>query len=75
MKEIARKDWDYVLFQSDESYVLEVVCGTSATYEVVIVLNRGETKRYQKEGDRFIESLAAEIRRSPTVFEKRVTGD
>ena len=71
MKELLKKDWDYVLYEKDFQLVLSVVCGRAALYELNIELNELETIQYHKKGETFISSLANKIRNSPSNFKNR----
>ena len=72
MKEIVKKNWQYVLYQTEQNkLVLSVVCGSVALYDVDIILNSEEEERFKNEGVKFLDELAAKINYNPSAFEDR----
>lgn len=71
MQTLIKKDWEYVLYKDEQKYLLEVVCGTSAMFEVTIALNREEIEGYLSDGESYISQLAEKIRNSPNEFSDR----
>ncbi|TAG92671.1 MAG: hypothetical protein EAZ20_02350 [Bacteroidetes bacterium] len=61
MKEILKKDWEYVLYQNEESYFISVVCGTTAIYDVFFELSAQETKLFLEKGEDYIKTLANQV--------------
>ena len=68
MTVIAKKDWEYVLFKKGNDYILSVVCGTVVVYDTEIKLSREQLKKFEKEGNIFLDALAEEIRFAPEKF-------
>lgn len=72
MKEILKKDWKYVLYQTEQdNFILSVVCGSIALYDLDFVLNIDEEERFRKEGVEFLDELAEKVNYSPQLFEER----
>lgn len=72
MKEIIKKDWEYVLYQTEQDrLILSVVCGSVALYDLNFPLNLDEEERFRKEGAKFLDELAAKVNYSPQLFEAR----
>lgn len=72
MKEIIRKDWEYILYQKEEgSLLLSVTCGRSSTFEIGILLKSSEIKKYKELGEEFIQSLAWQIQAAPQNYLER----
>ena len=58
------KERDYDLFEeSDGTFVISVLCGTIGLYQARVRLNDEETRRYQEEGQNFLDDLATRIRK------------
>ena len=78
MKELIKKNWSYTFFERDISYILQVMCGSVAMYEITIMLDPNEEIRYKKEGESFIDNLAKDIQTYPSKYTKRninISGD
>ncbi len=71
MKVLLKKDWCYTLHSNNEEYLLEVICGTVALYEIKISLNREEIEKFLSHGEPYIIELAEDISKKPTVYLKR----
>ena len=71
MKELARSNWNYILYEDDENLLLSVVCGSIGLFDRNISLNAVEKKSYLKEGIIYIEKLAVLIRKDPKKYEFR----
>ncbi|MPS74729.1 MAG: hypothetical protein E2590_16470 [Chryseobacterium sp.] len=71
MKTLIKKNWEYVLYKEEQKYLLEVVCGTSAIFEITIALNKEEVEGYLSDGEDYISQLAERIRNSPNQFSDR----
>lgn len=70
-KYIIKKDWDYSFHKYKNMYILSVVCGSVALFEIKIELNKEELKRYKEEGHNYIERLVRDIQFSPSAFSER----
>ena len=68
---LLQKDWFYTLELLSDQYILSVVCGSVAIYDIKIQLNTKEVDQFKEKGEAFIEQLAASIRFSPTAFKSR----
>ena len=67
---IAKKDWAYTLYKSEDNYILSVVCGDVAIYELNIQLNDYEINRYM-ENQEYLEEIASEITTNPRKYSPR----
>jgi hypothetical protein len=70
-QEIIKKDWDYNFYKDEDKYILSVVCGSVALFEIKIQLNSEELKAFDEGGDGYIDKLAKEIQYSPSSFSNR----
>ncbi|MDX2306516.1 MAG: hypothetical protein NW226_27145 [Microscillaceae bacterium] len=75
MKELIRKDWEYILFEENQTFTLSVLVGTVALYHVDIILNEKELKKYQEEGQNYLDLLAEEVRNQPEKYLNRANQD
>lgn len=71
MKELIKQNWSYTLFETDNRFILKVLCGTIGLYEIMIELNNLEIKLYEEKGKSFIEELALKIQTNPSSYKKR----
>jgi hypothetical protein len=71
MKEVLSVPWTYTLYGVGDGYLLVVVCGRSALYDVSVRLNADEASRYEKDGQRFIDQLAQKVLRDPDLYANR----
>ncbi len=67
MKVLIKKNWNYTVYEEGENLYLEVVCGTSALFEVKIVLSDLEKAEFRK-NPIFIEELSQKIRSNPSRY-------
>lgn len=68
MKELIKKDWDYILYEDNQKFILSVLAGTIALYNIDIILNEDESLKYQATGQSYIDQLASEIRSQPEKY-------
>ena len=67
------REGEYDLFEeSDGSLVISVVCGTIGLYEARVRLNDEETRRYQEEGEAYLDDLATRIRKEESKYKSRM---
>ncbi len=71
MQELINKNWDYILSQSEEDFILEVVCGTVAIYTITFKLDETERAGFEAEGERYLDHLAWKVRDYPEEYIKR----
>lgn len=71
MQELINKNWDYIFFQSEEDYILDVVCGTVAIYTIEFKLDETEKAGFEAEGERYLDHLAWKVRDYPEEYIKR----
>jgi hypothetical protein len=71
MQELINKNWDYILSQSEEDYILEVVCGTVAIYTIIFKLDETERAGFETKGEGFLDDLAWKVRDYPEEYIKR----
>lgn len=64
---IIQQPWDYTLTKKENGdFVLTVLCGTVAFFELAIILNDDEASLYKQEGEQFVAQLAGRIRNNPS---------
>lgn len=73
MKELIRKNWNYTLYHNTEKneYLLSVLCGGAAMYELKIILNEEEIINYGNKGEVFIDDLARKVQKNTSLFLER----
>ncbi|BBO33991.1 hypothetical protein [Lacipirellula parvula] len=72
MKEVLRNCGGmYILFEDGGAYVLSVMVGGIAMYEMRVRLNATEVAGYRDEGEEFVGTLADQIARDPGKYEAR----
>jgi hypothetical protein len=64
---LAEKRWTYILYKSDDSYILSVVCGGVGLFELNIPLSNEDGKK-AFEDKLFLEKIAAEIANDPKKY-------
>ncbi len=64
LKEIESEPYSWILYSHHTDYVLEVICGSVAIYEVPVLLNNTEKLDYENNGRRIIEKLSQKISNS-----------
>jgi hypothetical protein len=67
---VAEKKWAYTLYQFEDQYVLSVVCGGAAMYELNIPLSSEEAEKAISSKD-YLDRLAASIRDEPDKFSSK----
>jgi hypothetical protein len=72
MKEVINSPWNYILIEHDENYRLSVLCGTSAMYNVNIMLSSQEVTQYRRHGINFVDDLAKDIQTYPSKYSDRI---
>lgn len=70
MKILFKKDWDYTVYEEDGKVYLEVLCGSSALFEVKVLLPDEEKSKMDKD-PLFIEELSKKIRNNPSNYVKK----
>ena len=72
MKSVKVRDkaWAYTLFELEGTYVLSVLCGSSAMYFLNIPLTKAESERALSDGA-FLDELAKQITTDPHSFAPR----
>ena len=69
MKEVLKKQWVYTLYKTENNeYIFSVVCGTIGIFEVDITLSVDQIKKYENQGEVFLDELAAKVRYSPESY-------
>ena len=58
----------YTFYEAEGRFLLTVVCGTVAVFDVTIALSSHEIKRFQEEGKAYIDTLANQILYAPDNF-------
>lgn len=71
MKELLKKDWQYILFEDDGDLLLKVICGSIAIFELNIKLNDLEKTNFQLLGEEYIDKLANEISSNYPKYQSR----
>lgn len=54
--------WSWTLLRTDDGLQLDVLCGTVGLYERSLLLNREETRIWERDGPPGLEPLVAAIR-------------
>jgi|JI8StandDraft_2_1071088.scaffolds.fasta_scaffold04777_2 hypothetical protein len=73
MQKIIEKEYDYILYEDKGKYILSVLCGTIAVFDVTIMLNQEETAEYLQKGETFLDYFSSTIRSYPEdFFERRI---
>ena len=70
MKVLLKKDWEYNVYEEDGKTYLEVICGSSALFEVKIILSDEEKERMLTE-PLFIDEFSKKIRNNPNNYLKK----
>ena len=71
MKQILKKQWEYILYEDSEQLLLSVVCGTIAMFDRNIFLSENEIQQYKEKGVIYINLLAEQIRNDPNKYKDR----
>ena len=71
MKEIVKKPWEYSFYENENSYIISVVCGSVAIFEITILLNQDEKQEYVLKGLSYLDELAKKIQFSPKLYSDR----
>lgn len=70
MEIIFNERWNYQLIKNNDKYVLSVMCGTVALYEIEVELSDEQIQEYTKKGKEYIEVLVGTIRSNPSEYIK-----
>lgn len=68
MKEVLKKQWEYILYENQNDLILSVVCGNVLMYDIEIKLNNEQKTKYLNEGESFLNTLAEQVRYNPEKF-------
>lgn len=68
---LLQEDWIYTLYRKDDSLYLAVECGTIAVFTVTVELTADEKKRFEEQGEPYIQRMAYAIMYSPSSFTDR----
>ena len=71
MHVVEEAHWSWMLLAEGEKYVLSVVCGTVALYEIEFALTAEEIAAYRSDGRPSLEKLADRVMVSPSAFQAR----
>lgn len=71
MEKILYKPWEYTLFEMNNNYLLEVLCGGVGVYQIKIWLNDYEKECFLKQGSPYIDKLSKYIQSNPKSFKDR----
>jgi len=72
MKVLIKKDWEYTVYEEDGKVYLEVLCGSSALFEVKIMLSEEEKEKIATE-PLFINELSKKVRNNPDNYLKKIS--
>lgn len=67
LTKIAEKKWTYTLYQSDGLYLLSVICGCVAMYELNIPIPASDAEKAIRDST-YLDRLASEIADNPHKF-------
>ncbi|HEU5475187.1 MAG TPA: hypothetical protein VFV67_31475 [Actinophytocola sp.] len=70
VREVRRRLWDYILYESPTGFLLSVVCGSVGLYVVTIALSGAEGNRCRHD-DRYLDGLVAKVRDFPHEYRER----
>lgn len=70
LKKVSEKKWAYTLYAADKDYILSVVCGDVAIYELNIPLSSTEAANALADSE-YLDRLATEIAHAPDKFAPR----
>lgn len=70
LNKIRQKAWTYTLYESDGRYILSVVCGGAAMYELNVPLDDADGSKAAVD-DEYLDTLAKEIAGNPHKFAQR----
>lgn len=70
MNIIVEKPWNYTLYSSSQGFIISVVCGGIAVYELQFYLNNDEIKN-MRENTQYLDSLAEKVRENTQEYNKR----
>lgn len=62
MEILINESWNYQLVKNQDKYVLSVMCGSVALYEVEKELTDAQIKEYNEKGKAYIDELVGMIR-------------
>jgi len=62
---------EFKLYRRGTELVLSVLCGSSAMYELQLVLAPDEVARFGTEGEPFLHALSRRVARTPEAFSSR----
>jgi len=71
MKEIAKKNWTYILYESKGKLLFSVICGSVAMFDRNIYLGEDEIAEYNLKKEGYLDALAEEIRSNPDNYLSR----
>jgi len=57
--------------EDDDTLLINVLCGRTLGYGIEFPLNEHERAAYKKDGDKYVQELAQEVRKAPEQFAKR----
>ena len=73
MKELIKKDWEYILYENEERrLILSVVVGTVLMTNMKIALNEIETEHFTRDGVRYVDEFAKNIQTFPDTYAHRL---
>jgi hypothetical protein len=67
LTKIAEKKWSYTLYKSEQGYVLSVLCGGSAMYEINVLLTPDEEAKVLAGGNA-LDEMASSISDNPNAY-------
>lgn len=75
MKVLSESNWNWMLYKSDESFILSVLCGSVGMFTREIVLSIDEVSEYLEHSDKAIEKVAQSVRSNPEKYQSRQIPD
>ena len=62
LTKIEEKSWTYILYKYQDKYILSVMCGSIALYDVNIIVDDSIIKQFENKGITVLDELASIIR-------------
>lgn len=71
MKVVAERNWNWMLYEDNDNYILSVLCGGVGTYTREVILTSEEVGDYFDKGETVLEKLARSICNNTDNYDSR----
>ncbi len=75
MKVLAESNWNWMLYQDSDSYILSVLCGSIGMFTLELILSAEEVSDYLERSDKAIDKLARAVCSNPEAYQSRQIPD